>query len=1132
MTTGTAGMILGHIRRTIEAESVKGLPDAELVRRYAAGRDGDAFAALVQRYGRLVWGVCRRILPGEQDAEDAFQATFLVLARRADGIRKTASLASWLYGVAHRVGVRAGQRSRKRQVREQRAPARFTPEAGGELAWRELQAILEEELGRLPEIYRVPFALCHLDGRTREEAAREIGCAEGTVSSRIARARQILQRRLRRRGVSLSAVLCGTALRDEAGATVPAALADATVRAAGDPARATLAARALASAVGSAGRLAPRRAAVVLALVLGLLSVGTGAWLTGAPPEGERGPEPPVVAAVRKDLYGDPIPAGALARLGTVRLRAPHSHVAVTADGKEIVTAGTDLVVRRFDAQTGELRSVRALPPGRGVGWLSPRGTYAVTVTGRFGEKGELEIWDLASLKCLRTLPIVPGFAVRAAFAADERRLVVADGSGEVYVWDWQTSKPRVIAPPAGKGDPPQAGNPLAFALAVSPDGKRAADNSGRTSRCWDLDGGKLLWKQEEREAPCAMQFSADGGKVGVLLHDTGLYVRAAATGERKGSPLLWQWSGQLYAFDFTPDGRYVIFEDLQGVVSIVDVQTNRIYRQLPAPVHRDRFGLDWMIRSTAFTPDGKGLIRRSDVLQRWDLATGKPIFPASGRWGHTDRVTKVLFSADGRFLGSLSEGDESVCLWDVGTGRALHTIPVTGAFLAFTPDGRQLLARPDWHVDNTPLQAWDASTGRVARGFKNPATEGTFGGRELRVTTDAKKVLMLTGSPAALDAKSTLYVWEMEGGKRLTRREVPWGADSLITPDGESVLTFGREEGVRLLAIDTAKPRTEFRLEHPRGDEEKPTDCVLALSPDGRLIAARFRYYVPHDDRDEHKDEGPIYLGDTATGRQVAALECDGPARFTFSVDGRLLAAASGDVVRLWETASGRKIGTIQMPARLGSYPIPGPAAEALAFAPDGRTLATGHADCTILLWDATLRGGNRGGPLTAAQANSLWADLAGADAARAHAAVWALADDPARSVQVLRERLRPVTPPSPDQIKTLLADLDSDRFDTREAAERTLRDLGEAAGTALRAALATKLPAESKRRLEGIVAALDPALPPTGEQLRQLRSVMVLERTGTTEARQFLERLAGGVESARLTRAAKDALRRMAKK
>jgi RNA polymerase sigma factor (sigma-70 family) len=180
--------------------------DGELLERFAA-HDGDAFASLVRRHGPLVWGVCRRVLRREQDAEDAFQATFLVLARGASSVRRRESVRSWLYGVALRVALRArDQASRRREAPPVEVLTR-AEDAFAAANRAELALVLDEEVGRLPERYRLPLVLCYLLGRTNDEAARELGCPRGTVAVRLARARDRLRRRLLLRGLGPAGAL-------------------------------------------------------------------------------------------------------------------------------------------------------------------------------------------------------------------------------------------------------------------------------------------------------------------------------------------------------------------------------------------------------------------------------------------------------------------------------------------------------------------------------------------------------------------------------------------------------------------------------------------------------------------------------------------------------------------------------------------------------------------------------------------------------------------------------------------------------------------------------------------------------------------------------------------------------------
>jgi RNA polymerase sigma factor (sigma-70 family) len=208
-----------------------GLSDGQLLECFLARRDPDSFAALVRRHGPLVWGTCRRILSRVEDAEDAFQATFLVLARRAGSIAKHESVGSWLHGVAHRVAVRAkGTEARRRAVERQR-PVAPPPDVLQEVVWRDLRRMFDEELLRLPARCRAPFVLCYLEGKTNEEAACLLGCPKGTVLSRLAHARELLRTRLARRGLVLSAGLLATMLPlNTAPAAVPTALAAITAR--------------------------------------------------------------------------------------------------------------------------------------------------------------------------------------------------------------------------------------------------------------------------------------------------------------------------------------------------------------------------------------------------------------------------------------------------------------------------------------------------------------------------------------------------------------------------------------------------------------------------------------------------------------------------------------------------------------------------------------------------------------------------------------------------------------------------------------------------------------------------------------------------------------------------------------
>jgi RNA polymerase sigma factor (sigma-70 family) len=224
--------VIRHLRRSLpdRADETDGL----LLDRFIEQRDQAAFAALVRRHGPMVLGVCRRILRDPHDAEDAFQATFLVLVRKAASVVPRAMVANWLHGVARQTAIRVRVANLRRQSREKLVTTMPEPEAVSPAGRDDLRPLLDQELGHLPEKYRVPVVLCDLEGLTRKEAARRLGWPEGSVSSRLARGRAMLARRLVRQGVVPSAAGLATVLAGQAAAAcVPLSLVVSTVEAAG-----------------------------------------------------------------------------------------------------------------------------------------------------------------------------------------------------------------------------------------------------------------------------------------------------------------------------------------------------------------------------------------------------------------------------------------------------------------------------------------------------------------------------------------------------------------------------------------------------------------------------------------------------------------------------------------------------------------------------------------------------------------------------------------------------------------------------------------------------------------------------------------------------------------------------------
>jgi RNA polymerase sigma factor (sigma-70 family) len=226
--------VLAQIGTLFTTGTAAGLSDGDLLERYlnGGGARETAFAAIVARHGPMVLGVCRRVLAEPHDAEDAFQATFLVLVRKARSIARRELLGPWLYGVAFRTARDARTRSARRRAKESQVSELPRAEPGGDFAG-ELRAVLDEELSRLPERHRKLVVLCDLEGVARKDAAALLGVPEGTVSSRLARARNLLRERLVRRGLTMTATAFAAALTSELSAGfVPEPLAEATLMAA------------------------------------------------------------------------------------------------------------------------------------------------------------------------------------------------------------------------------------------------------------------------------------------------------------------------------------------------------------------------------------------------------------------------------------------------------------------------------------------------------------------------------------------------------------------------------------------------------------------------------------------------------------------------------------------------------------------------------------------------------------------------------------------------------------------------------------------------------------------------------------------------------------------------------------
>jgi RNA polymerase sigma factor (sigma-70 family) len=423
----------------------------DLLGRWVCHRDEDAFTTLVARHGPMVRGVCWRMLGNVHDAEDAMQATFLILARKAASLRHPEALAGWLHGVAVRLARKArravGRRRSAGLCADAPEPADPHPDPLDLLSARELLSLIDGEIARLPEVYRLALVLCDLEERTQEEAARLLGWTLGSLRGRLLRGRARLRQRLARRGVAppvLPWVLAAGWPLGTATAAVPAALAAGVTRSAllfsTCPTSAGVSPKVAALArLGMRGMMATKwklMSAVLLAVSVSV--AGAGLLARPALPAQERteNQSPPAPSdagpgertdkpSVRRDQDGDPLPAEAVARLGTTRFRHGGliNSLGFTPDGKTLVSCGTWDGIRIWGAATGkELRScpdqalahsISLSPDGKVLAALNPQDASIVLhdfasgqLLRRFGRQGD----DFSSLLFSPDGKVLAGF--------------------------------------------------------------------------------------------------------------------------------------------------------------------------------------------------------------------------------------------------------------------------------------------------------------------------------------------------------------------------------------------------------------------------------------------------------------------------------------------------------------------------------------------------------------------------------------------------------------------------------------------------------------------------------------------------------------------------------------------------
>jgi len=972
--------VLRHVRGLIGMTAAEDLTDGQLLERFCQDCDEASFAVLVRRHGPLVQRVCRRVLNDSHAAEDAFQATFLVLARKAATIRQRSSIAGWLYEVAYHLSLRARGNAARRKIREKEAGE--MPRVSEDNDQSELRELLDAELQQLPEKYRTPLVLCYLEGKTNEEAAQQLGWPAGSMSCRLARARELLRERLTGRGVALTPAGMALLLTGSAAtAGVAEALVDTAVKAAvpyaagSALAAGAVSAEAIALAEGAFQTMVTTKLKIAAALLLAGL-VGTGARVAIQADAAEQPVAAPSKAADDKagktDTYGDPLPAGAVMRLGTLRWRhsTPVMFVAYAGDGKEVLTVTFDGTVRVWDQGTGkELRKFG--------GAAKPNPDVAPPNVPRPAP---------AEPAAPRPINYAPAGISCATLSGDARTLAIGYQDGRIGSWDVATGKERKAfawnAPPGDK----KPVDPKAMAymgpvssMVLSSDAKtvlaRCPDNVLRT---YDLAEGKEVQKfgtpganrlpNQEKffnllYSPGSFGFSADGKSVIAIgyevervkrIQNLVLKVWEAGTGKeldpQKGP------DGQNARVNFgsiAPDGKTAAFFKFGQPPTLIlwDLAAGKELRKVET-------GANMYPNMMNFSGNSKSLALRTqdDSIRVYDVASGKEtqhVAGSSSQFGPAS--SNLAFSADGSLLVTGTNGN-TVRQFDVANGKELtqssgHHGSVVA--LAASADGKTVVTRGG----NNSIHVWDAATGKEAKRFTLPA-----GTNQIAFSADGSMMAIASQDFQKGAAEVQLGIWDVKEGKELRQWKVGQnGLNTLaLSPDGKTVASRDYTNAIKLW--DAAKG-TELKTvaEGPKnagGNDNIQLAAALRpgwgfgmnqgliFSPDSTLLAGigtdgAMGGVKPGFDRalPVVQGVGTLRIWDVGTGKVVRKFDPSktGFSSFGFSADGRTLATINYDnTISLWEAASGKErfnfaLGKANNQGRpIGPQPVPFPAEKA----------------------------------------------------------------------------------------------------------------------------------------------------------------------------------------------------------
>jgi WD40 repeat protein len=798
-----------------------------------------------------------------------------------------------------------------------------------------------------------------------DETAAQLGWPRGTVAGRLARAKDLLRNRLMRRGVTLAAGLVGFELGGAASASVPTELLHATVQAAtAFAAGGTASTAAAVLAQGAMQGTVMQKMAWIGAAVILLGTIGASIGVVSLHPTthsaelpaSKRVPtlsnkpddEPAKQEDGRVDLYGDPLPRGAVARLGSMRLRhAGLSNFALLPDGKTILTIGRDRILRSWDMTTGkQIRTVK-LEGTANLGWgmlLSADGKIAAALAG-----ADVLFWKAETGKLLRTFPAPQSQNGGICLSDDGRVLALCTQTPEVLLWEWETGKTRAIPL-----HPRQIGLDSSFHCSFSPDGKWLIAGGGviEQLQVFETTTGREVYSLNCHASTSAA--SPDGKRLAVasMVNDQGknepvIRIFELATGKESA-----QFSqGHQYAYFslvFSPDGR-VLACGYSDECCLVDCTSGRILQRLPGrPL------------GMYFSRDGTTLVfSDGHRLHIWDVVTGQERQNRPGNFGYSP---SLAVSPNRTLLATTDWLDRTVSLWNTKTGQLLREFPVGNKErrdvrnVAFLADGQTLVASEREGL----LQFWDVATGKEQRRVQlrdpNHPNKYYVYFYQLHVWSDGKRVGTLErimGQPES----TRLAIWDLATGNILSEFSLPAETRAAAWWSDGSKVAVSLEEGLTVLKSDSGT--VLLRIKGVRRGEP------VTLSRDNRILAAPRRTEAQRAKRDDENFPVDVGVWDATTGKEVAILPTGKifhyrqnsvvdvimGARLALA-DSRTLVTTDEEFLRVWDLTTGKE---------RRRYPLPVAMTDAwgqtfvtdLITSPDGRRAITSLADGTALVWD-----------------------------------------------------------------------------------------------------------------------------------------------------------------------------------